>query len=186
MKLIKKISYWLEHEARYYHKDFVKGIKNLWRWFPLIWKDRDWDDYYIWVLLEKKLKNQANYIGGRGIHLNATRDAQRMRTCVRLMERVREEYYHMEYMDYHKSEYHWDDIVDKPDYKQLRIEEISENFDDYFKKYPRVFKKIKSEYYSTNRSEKNSIAMRMSLENHRRAKRILFKLLNEHIESWWD
>jgi hypothetical protein len=184
--MLKKIEYWLNHEARYMHKHFIKGVKNLWRWFPIIWKDRDWDDYYIWVLLEKKLKNQANYIGSRGIHLNATRDAQRMRTCVRLMERVREEYYHMEYMDYHKSEYHWDDIVDKPDYKQLRIEEISENFDDYFKKYPRVFKKIKSEYHSTNRSEKNSIAMRMSWENHRRAKRILFKLLNEHIESWWD
>ena len=186
-KLLRKLEYWLLHEARYYHKDFIKGINNLWRWFPLIWKDRDWDDHFIWVLLEKKLTHQAEYIGKRGIHLNANRDAERMMTCVRLINKVREEYYQMEYMDYHNSEYHWDDIPDRPDYKQLRIEELSENFNDYFKKYPLVYKRvIKQPNVKRRRSDKSYIAMRISRENHDRARKLLFKLLERHIESWWD
>ena len=184
--MIKKIKYWFQYKGRYLHKDFIQGIKNLIKWFPVIWKDRNYDHDFIFILLEQKLINQSKYIHKKSRHLNANRDAERIMTCVRLIQKVREEYYHMEYMDYHKSEYHWDEIIDKPDYKQLRVEEISENFDDYFKKYPLVFKKIKSKYVRGSRSEKNNIAVQMSWENHKRAKRLLFKMLNEHIESWWD
>jgi hypothetical protein len=186
-KIFYKIKWWVRHDAKYTHKYILTGVKNLWRWFPLIWNDRDWDDYYIWVLLEKKLTNQANYIGGRGIHLNAHRDAERMRTCVKLMERIRGEYYSGEYVDYHKSEFHWDDIEDKPDYKQLRIEEISENFDDYFKKYPRIHKQVlEMDTTLFNRSDKYGVAINIAHINHRRARKLLFKMLDAHIESWWD
>lgn len=186
-KIIKRFKYWLRYDARYAHKHFITGVKNLWKWFPTIWKDRDWDDYYIWILLEKKLIKQARYISRYSIHLNAKRDVQRMMTCVRLIQRVQGEYYHMEYMDYHKSVYHWDDIEDDPDHKQLRIEELSENFDDYFKKYPLVYKQvIKMDRVVSRKDDKSYIAMNISRENHKRAKSLLFKMLNQHIESWWD
>lgn len=186
-KIFYKIEYWFKYEAKFAHKHFMTGVKNLWHWFPTIWKDRDWDDYYIWILLEKKLIKQAKYISKRSIHLNAKRDAERMMTCVRLIEKVREEWYRMEYMDYHKSEYHWDDIEDRPDYKQLRIEELSENFDDYFRKYPLVYKQvIKMDRAASRKNDKSYIAMNISWENHKRAKSLLFKMLNQHIESWWD
>jgi hypothetical protein len=167
---------------------FKEGILNLRYWFLTIWKDRDWDDYYIWILLEKKLIKQATFIGKNGIHLDANRDAERMMTCVRLIEKVREEWYRMEYMDYHKSEYHWDDIEGDPDHKQLRIEELSENFDDYFKKYPLVYKQVikMDRVGSSRRNDKSYIAMNISWENHKRAKSLLFKMLNQHIETWWD
>jgi len=185
--MFNKIKFWFRHEGRYLHKTVIKGVKNLWHWFPTIWKDRDWDDYYIWILLEKKLIKQAKYIGKRGIHLNANRDAERMTTCVRLIQKVREEWYKMEYMDYHKSEYHWDDVPERPNNKQLRIEELSENFDDYFKKYPRIYKQVmqmdKTPFY---RSEKCGIAMNMGHINHKRAKKLLFKLMETRIEEWWD
>jgi hypothetical protein len=187
-KLLFRIEYWFKHEFRYYHKDFAKGIKNLWRWFPLIWKDRDWDDYYIWVLLEKKLKNQAKYIRGRGRHLNANRDAERMMTCVRLMERIREDHYQMEYVDYQKSKFHFDPVPERPNNKQLRIEEISDNLEDYFNKYPRTYKKVCRELTieQKRRSDKRRIAIYMSRENHDRARKLLFKLMENYIETWWD
>ncbi len=61
-KIIKRFKYWLRYDARYAHKHFITGVKNLWKWFPTIWKDRDWDDYYIWILLEKKLIKQFDTI----------------------------------------------------------------------------------------------------------------------------
>ena len=175
------------YKIKYNIKQFFSNIRNLIRWFPIMWKDRDWDDYYIWIILETKLKNQAEYIKKRGHHLDADRDAERMMTCVRLIQKVKDEFYQMEYSDYHKSEYHFDDIPDKPGYSQLRIEELSENFDDYFKKYPRIYKQVMAmKKTSFSRSEKSGIAMNMAWINHKRAKSLLFKLLNQHIETWWD
>jgi len=168
-------------------KQFFRNIKNLIRWFPVIWKDRDWDDHFIFTILETKLKHQAEYIGKRGYHLDASRDAERMMTCVRLIQKIKEEEYKMEYSDYHKCEFHFDDIEDKPEYKQLRIEELSEHFDDYFKKYPRIHKQVmamkKTPFY---RSDKSGIAMNIAHINHKRAKSLLFKMLDQHIETWWD
>lgn len=172
---------------RYKIKQFFRNIKNLIRWFPIIWKDRDYDDIFIFTILETKLKYQAEYIGKRGHHLDAERDAERMMTCVRLIQKVKEEYYQMEYSDYHKSEFHFDDIPDKPGYSQLRIEELSENFDDYFKKYPRIHKQVLGMKKTTfNRSEKSGVAMNIAYTNHKRAKGLLFKMLDRYIETWWD
>lgn len=39
---------------------FIEGIQNLIRWFPVIWKDRDFDDYYLYAILEKKLKTMGD------------------------------------------------------------------------------------------------------------------------------
>lgn len=185
-KIFYKIKWWIKLDAKYTHKHLIQGVKNLWRWFPTIWRDRDWDSDFIWALLEKKLTHQAEYIGRKGIHLNATVDSERMMTCVRLIKRLREDFYHTEYMDYHKSVYYWDEIPDRPTHKQLRVEEISENYDDYFKKYPLVYKKVVNDLEEDQKKSKTIIAIRMSWENHRRAKRILFKLMEFHIESWWD
>jgi hypothetical protein len=186
MKNRLNIRLWWKFEGRYYHKDFIEGIKNLWKWFPTIWKDRDWDANFIYEIIKVKLEHQAKYIGSRGIHLDANRDAQRMMTCVRLIQRVRYEYYHMEYSEYHESAYHWDDVPERPNNKQLRVEELWENYDAYFKKYPRVYKQVVNDLSQDQRKSKTAIAIRMAWENHHRARKLLFKLLERHIESWWD
>jgi len=167
---------------RYYYKNFITGIKNLIRWFPTIWKDRDWDDHYIWQLLIKKLKFQSRYIGERDFHTRAKRDAEVMMTCVRLMEKIKEEYYGMEYMDYHDSDYDWVNS-DIEGYKELKINQKSERFDDYFKKYPLIYKKVLKENPNENKSR---IAFLMSIEIHKKAKKVLFRLMENNIENWWD
>lgn len=37
-------------------RDFKYGIRNLIDWFPIIWRDRDWDYHYLLVMLSFKLK----------------------------------------------------------------------------------------------------------------------------------
>lgn len=182
MSLIENIKMWWRWEARHYHRDFIKGIKNLIRWFPVIWKDRDWDDHFIWQVMIQKLRFQAKYIGDRDFHTRAKRDAEIMMTCVRLMEKIKEEYYATEYFDYHETEYTWEDS-DEPGFVTLNVEEKSERFDEYFKKYPLVYKRIKQRY--TN-EDKSRLAFYMSTENHNRARRILFKLMERNIEAWWE
>lgn len=161
-------------------KQFFRNICNLIRWFPIIWKDRDWDDHFIFEILKFKLKNQAKYIGDKNRHLSAKRDAEIMMLCVRLIEKVQEEYYGCEYMDYHESDFRWLD-TNNPDTKELDIVELSEHFDDYFKKYPLIYRMVPD-----LKAPKHRIAMQIARINHNRARKLLFKILEQNIERFWD
>ncbi len=190
--LFKNPYLWWKFEGRYYHKDLYRGIKNLIQWFPVIWKDRDWDSYYIFQILEHKLKLQAKGISKRDIHVDAQRDAEIMMTCVRLMEKVRDGYYESEWTDYHESKYWFEDIEDNPGYSTWESEIKSENFDDYFKKYPLIYKRVLNGEGVFSIDDENSserkmrIAMNISHINHDRARVLLFKIMNKNIERWWD
>lgn len=168
-------------------KRFLKRVKNLIRWFPIIWKDQDWDDFYIFEILKFKLKNQAEYISYHDRHVSAKRDAEIMMLCVRLIEKIQDEYYQGEYMDYHESDLNWIESKSHPDCYELDIVEKSERFDEYFKKYPRIYKQVmNAEKTPFVRDSKQGIAINMAHINEDRAYRLLFKILEQNIRRWWD
>ena len=178
-------------------KEFKSSVSKLIRWLPIIWKDRDWDDHYIWELMKNKLRWQANYIAKRDWHTRSELDAKRMRLCANLMDKVQDEFYSSEYSDYHEADFNWLDVPDRTDYKELKIETTSERFNEFFKKYPLVYKKVlmdnKLQMFSieprdgeTEVDIKQRIAMNIGHYNHNRARKLLFKIMEENIESWWD
>ena len=191
MNRIKDLSLWWQFDGRYYHKNFIQGVKNIWYWFPAIWKDRHWDSHYIFDIMIHKIKAQSKYIGDRGIHTRAKRDAEVMMTCVRLMERVQDEFYSGEYSDFHKTK-HWFEPADKEGYSTWKSRILSEDFDSYIKKYPLIEKRvINGEGVFQLDDEdtlenKQRIAMNIGHINHDRARKLLFKLMEENIERWWD
>jgi hypothetical protein len=162
-------------------RSFFKRVKNLIRWFPIIWKDQDWDDHYIFEVLKFKLKNQAEYIGYHDRHVTAKRDAEKMMLCVRLIQKIQDEYYNMEYMDYHESDYNWNPCKEVPDHYELEIVERSERFDEYFSKYPLVYRQAPDLH-----APKQKIAAYIAHTNQMRAHKLLFKILEENILGWWD
>ena len=162
-------------------KQFFKRIYNLYRWFPIIWRDQDWDHSFIYEILKFKLKNQAEYIGHHDRHMSAKRDAEIMMLCVRLIEKVQNEYYSSEYMDYHESDYNFIDSKDFPGMYELDIVQKSERFDEYFKKYPLIYRCVPD-----LNASKIRIAMQMAHTNHDRARKLLFNILEKNIEGWWD
>ena len=188
----RRIYLWWAHDGRYYHKYFREGLKNIWYWFPVIWKDRNWDDHYIFEILQHKLEAQANYIGRRDFHTRAQLDAKRMRLCVKLIKKVQEEDYTMEYMDYAKDRVWFTDVEDRPGSSLYNSEEVWEKYDEYFAKYPLVYKRVmKGEGVFTlngrNESDmKRVIAQNIAHLNHDRARKLLFKIMEENIEGWWD
>ena len=191
--IIRKLEFiplWWNHEGRYYHKMFITSVQNLWYWFPIIWKDRNWDSNYIFEIMIHKLKAQSKYIGSRGFHMRAERDAEIMMTCVRLMKLVQEETYSSEYSNYHRTKHWFEDIEDKPEISSWESRLLEENFEDYFKKYPLIYKRVlngEGVFGGKDRKEdKQVIAMNISHINHDRARKLLFKLMEENIERWWD
>ena len=190
MRKLRFIPLWWNHEGRYYHKYVKYGVKNLIYWFPIIWKDRSWDSSYIFDIMKHKLTSQADYIGRRGYHTRAQQDAKRMRLCVKLMGLVQEEFYSSEYSDYHKTKHWFQDIDEKPGYSSWESRLLEENFDDYFKKYPLIYKRVLNGEGVFNREgreeDKQIIAMNIGHINHDRARKLLFKIMESEIEKWWD
>jgi hypothetical protein len=183
------ISLWWEHNGKYLHLNFKRGIKNLWYWLPIIWEDRNFDHQYIFDILSHKLKAQSAYIGGRDIHQNAKRDAEVMMTCVRLIEKVSSEWYSMEYMDYHKTKHWFEPVEDNANLSEWKERQLEENFDDYFAKYPLIHKRVmngEGPFHREGRDDKHGIAMNVGYINHKRAKKLLFKIMEQNIEGWWD
>ena len=192
LNLWDKISLWWRFDGKYYHKYFKQGVKNIIYWFPIIWKDRNYDQHYIYEVLKHKLKAQAQYIGDKDRHTRAQRDSRRMRICVKLIEKLQEDEYSSEYLEYSKDRHWFEPCEDKEEYSTWESENIWEKYDDYFKKYPLVYKRVvKGEGIFTldGRDEadmKRIIAMSIAHINQERAKKLLFKIVEENIEGWWD
>jgi len=167
---------------------FFRKVKNLFRWLPIIWKDEDWDQHFIYEILKFKLKNQAKYIGGHDRHTSAKRDAEIMNLCTRLIDKVQEEYYSMEYLDYYKNNIKFNPIEGSSNF-ELKSEYISDTLNEYFNKYPLVYNYVVTKHdlvESDDHETKRKIAYYMSKVNHERARKLLFKVMERNIERWWD
>jgi len=162
-------------------KQFFRRIYNLYRWFPIIWKDQDWDHSYIFEIFKFKLKNQAEYIGTKDRHNSAKRDAEIMMLCVRLMDKIQNDYYEDEYHDYHTLKSVFTPSIEFPGMQEWDVIEISEYYDDYFKKYPLIYRMVPD-----LEASKGKIAFNIARINGERARKLLFKILEQNIQRWWD
>lgn len=190
--LTKRLNDWVWVNIGWRIRGIYRSIRNLIKWFPIIWKDRDWDSHYIFEILKFKLQNQAKYIGDQDRHTRAKRDAQIMTTCVRLIEKVQDEYYSMEYMDYEDRIFNFIPSPTQPGLNKLHTEIKSENYDDYYKRYPLIYKRVLNGEGPFNIKDRNKdsikqlIAMNIGHINQARAKKLLFTLLEHNIENWWN
>lgn len=186
LKIIEDIQYWWNNYGQFILKNIKQGLINLYLWFPIIWKDRNWDHSFIFDILKFKLKQQSLYIGSKDRHTRAKIDARNMIICVDLIEKIQDGFYEMEFFDYHKNKNWTEELDNKPGLYTLKSEPIWEKFDDYFKLYPLVYKKIIKEGGIFKNDTKYHIAMNIGRMNQKRAQDLLFKIINENINGWWD
>jgi hypothetical protein len=183
-----------EHELNtmYMVNDAVEGIKSVKKWFSHNIDDRDWDHVFIINSLKFKILNTANYIRRTQRHLNWVNDVKYMDICVRMMNKIwpsEEISYESEYTLYYKSKYRFEPY--KEGLKEMVIENISENFDEYFANNRRTHQLAidymqKNNIKSSDKNKKYSEAMFISKLKHEKAKKLLFKIISERIENWWD
>ena len=175
------IYWWWKFEGKYLHKTIINGIKNLIKWFPIIWKDRNFDHFYIFNVLRFKIKNTADYVEKHDRYEGCELDVQKMRLCVKLIDLVNDEFYESEIQDYYKTK-HTSKKLPSGNY-QFESEVIEDNLDEYFKKYPNDFRRLSSDDLQYN---KYLTATKMGMDRQIRANKILFNLIERNIFNWWD
>lgn len=177
-----KLKYtWYYTKFRYPLSNFKTGIKNMIKWMPIVWKDRDWDGAYILDALIFKIKNTRDRIVNNDI-IEGVDEVQRYTTIAeRLFTKVKNEDYLMEYSDYAPRE--------KCTF--LNGEPRPDRLDEFFNKYPRQVTLAK--IYIANRlrqpedlDNRTLVAIIVSHLRHEKANRLAFKILEEHLSNWWD
>lgn len=153
----------------------ITSIKNIFRWIPIIWKDRDWDHTFLYKVLRFKLSNMERYSRNNGHHVNSERDANRIKICVNLLNRLLNDEYHdivfkKHYEKWGKPKFNWTDIKDRPNYSELKIIK------------PNVVTKEDEE------KESNEYRNLMQIEANSRQRDIdyLFEIIRKHHQEWWD
>lgn len=184
---IPKDSAWERKSLKRYFPSFVDsfftGIKNIIRWIPTLYKDRNWDDSYIFTILQKKIELQREELVNANRHTRITTDNRDMTIVLNLIERIKTEFYEIEYLDYEESKIVFSEIPGKHNSKGFDIDVISNRYDDFINKYPSTVRKILK---LKPNIDKRTLCHYISMYNQQKAQDLLFRILNERIRWWWD
>jgi len=160
-------------------KDFFRnirlGIPNLIKWAPVIWKDRDWDQYFLYVILQFKLKQMEKLQRQHGISVNSNDYADQMKTCILLLDRIIKDDYLTNALKPHEEKWGESRLNFKP------LPDNAELFEGIF-----TVEKV------TNKKEKGQENKeRMALYKHvdnlqKNDLDLLFKNMRKYVEGWWD
>ena len=89
---LSKLWYRINLKQRYYNTK--NGIKNLIKWFPIVWRDRDWDEAYLLTVMEFKFKNMSHLHENYGHLENSELYASQLARAAELTERIKNDRLH--------------------------------------------------------------------------------------------
>lgn len=148
-------------------------IRNLKKWLPIIWNKYDWDYSYSLDIFKRALLDQAEFMeSGKAYSFGSKDRATKIRTIVKLMDKVYNDEYSMAYMN------------------QLR-EKYGENVLDF------VFEEIDGgdytlglKYHSWDNADEiekeHQVLLKKAHEKQRKAEKVLWKLVEHNIRDFWD
>jgi hypothetical protein len=176
---------WVRWELPYQHKYIKYGVENLWNWFWVIWKDREWDYNYYWKIQKKKISQMRNYHAKNMRFESSDRTVEQMDLALSLIDKLQNDYYRDEgYSDeYYQTKMRVED-------GKIEFDDVKNELSRYIEKYPSAHRQVlnnpKYLKYSGGEDSDFKISMLMGIERHNKAKRILFELFENNIESWWN
>ena len=148
-------------------RDTKQGIKNLAKWFSIIWQDRDWDQSYLYEIIKFKLEQMESYHREHGITLNAYKYADQMRVCVNLLDRLIKDDYAENAFKHHDKKWGDGRLTFNPKFSVEREKAITD-------------KEKAQERKEWNRLYEHSDNL------HKQDLDMLFTNMRKHIEGWWD
>ena len=162
------------NEIQYFFRRKRDQFRNLRRWLPLVWNKYDFDYSSSIDMFKRALLDQAEFMeSDRAVSVPAKDDAKRIRTVVRLMEKVYDDSYALEYQD-KLRELYGDDVLgfsfEPSEFKDMNVLEWG----------------YKSKVNADEIDKMHSKLLRESHAKQERAEELLWKLVAHNIRSWWD
>lgn len=176
--------------------NLYRYVKNVIRWTPTLWKDKDWDGHFIYEILKKKLEFQREELVNSNRHTNVWLQNRDITTCLNLIERAQKDFYELEYMNYTENR-HWfepSDVKDDDGQNLYSMKSINvvDNLSLYLYKYRldvnQVLKNSNKNFdgYENDYGTKERLCLYVSSYRAEKARKLLFRILSDRLEWWWD
>jgi hypothetical protein len=153
-------------------KEFFRAIKNLIDWFPVVWKDRQWDHYFIYVILRKKLQLMEKFFNSKNaVSMESEATAKDMKHCIEILDRlINQDYMEVALQPFYKKHPDYDWTMDRhfvpaEDHPGL-VEWINNDPSE-------IQEEMQECYRNSGKMEQDDLDE-------------LFKFLRLHIEEFWD
>ena len=158
----------------FFRYDIHQGIKNLIRWFPVIWKDRDWDHWFIYEILRKKLKLTEDFQRDHGICVSHKEIAQKIKVCRVILDRLSKDEYLENALIPHEKK--WGDL-------DLKFDDVpGSNYCEMRS----VWSKAVTEEDQKQAGIEFSRAGVQSNASQQQDLDMLFRNMRKYILEWWD
>src|SRR5512145_2343710 len=72
----------------------LPGLRNVFRWFPIVYFDRWYDWSFLTTVMEFKLRRMAKHFDVHGVAVDAKSQAQKMLICATLLKRINQDTYY--------------------------------------------------------------------------------------------
>lgn len=165
----------------YWFKRKYQQIKRVIDFLPTIWNGYDFDYHYSLELFKKQLERQATFLESNNSYgIDSKHHASRIRTAIRLMDKVYEEEYGMEYMNT------VDKLYGKTHFDFVELEEKSKkDGETLYELKLRNEKAVDEEHQKEIDVIRREMA-KISNEKQKRAHKLLWRFVEHNIQFWWD
>jgi hypothetical protein len=166
----------------YPFRDFYRRVKNVLRWLPTIWKDRDWDNSYITEILIKKLELTRDfYLSDKAYSAEAGKVANEIQEAIDRLHMTRDSW----------------EFYEDPAMEQLERKWGKTTFDFVPYKYDEygniLLYEMESETEKVNTEEEEEQyriefgkALDAARKQYRKDKKDAYKFIAKNIDKWWD
>jgi len=157
-------------------RSFFKKIKRIIKWIPTLWNMYDFDYQYAINVFKLQLSSLADLMeSDKAFAVDSKLRAGKIRTAIRLMDKVYNEDYAMEYMD----------EIQKI-YGKSSMDFIKKDGDNDLYTLTTTYEKDYSEEEIKKIEEHRRELMLKSREKQNRAHKLLWDFIEHNIQSWWD
>lgn len=152
-------------------RQFFRNIKRVFYWIPLLWEDRWFDSSWLLLIMEKKLRYDADHYMKYHVAVGGERRAKQMLTCAILCKRLASDDYKTPWdAGARESSWRmWNYMVGNVKKVGSLIIHTSEGYVED----PKLSREFR---WATERED----------EMKQQDRDLLFKIMKKHLFYWWD
>lgn len=164
-------------KSLYYN--IIYGIQNLFVYFSVIWKTREWDFEFIYELIQFKLKRVRKHLEEHNLFENVDKTCQQIRICENLIQRLLDNDYNKFLHKKHEEKF------GKFNFESIFYKKGKTDDEDLYELKSKYSKCKNDNEVDLADEEKHKIYMLDGLA-YEKDRKLLFKILEKYIEGWWD
>ena len=168
----------------YPFRDFFRRVRNVCRWLPTIWNDRDWDHSYITEILIRKLEFTRDfYLSDKPYSSEAKRTADEIQEAITRLHQTRDSWEFYEDPALEQLEQKWGRTTLKAvPYEYAEDGSVLTYQMETVYDIEKVYTPEQKEQYSTEYRE----TFRQVRKQHMKDKVKAYEYIAKNIEKWWD